>query len=180
MPCRILRSVSLVIAAALLAGACGARPTESTAPGVIPFAIAPAKVLASSPDLLALGKKTFEKECIACHGPAGNGEGDAAYLLYPRPRDFTSGQFRIISTWDGVPTDEDLFRTISRGMPGSAMPSWAHLPEETRWGLVHYVKSFAASPLVVRPAADPKAEGQSGTGVIHVPPPPPFTPPTRP
>ncbi|MBI4477676.1 MAG: c-type cytochrome, partial [Acidobacteria bacterium] len=70
-----------------------------------------------------------EKECAACHGPNGDGEGAAACLLYRRPRGFTTGQFRIVSTWDGVPTDEDLYRTISRGMPGSAMPSWAHLPE---------------------------------------------------
>ena len=120
-PASLLTATTMT--AALLGAACGSRGTESTAPGVIPFAIAPTKVLASSPDLLAAGKKTFEKECFACHGAAGNGEGDAAYLLYPRPRDFTSGQFRIISTWDNVPTDEDLFRTISRGMHGSALPS---------------------------------------------------------
>ena len=99
------RSVALVIAAPLLAAACGPRAAGGTASGAIPFPIAPAKMVASSPDLLALGKKTFEKECVACHGAAGNGEGDAAYLLYPRPRDFTSGLFRIISTWDNVPSD---------------------------------------------------------------------------
>ena len=138
-------------------------------PGVIPFSIAPTRMLASSPDLLALGKKTFEKECVACHGAAGNGEGDASYLLYPRPRDFTSGQFRIISTWDGVPTDDDLFRTISRGMPGSAMPSWAHLPEETRWGLVHYVKSFAKRPLTINAAHEPDTFGSGGAGLADGP-----------
>jgi hypothetical protein len=42
----------------------------------------------------------------------GNGEGEAAYLLYPWPRDFTSGEFCSVSTWDDVPTDEDLFRTF--------------------------------------------------------------------
>jgi mono/diheme cytochrome c family protein len=166
---RALRSVSALIAAAVLAAGCGGRPDEGTAPGVIPLAIAPAAVQSSSPALLALGKKTFEKECVACHGAAGNGEGDAAYLLYPRPRDFTSSQFRIISTWDGVPTDVDLFRTISRGMPGSAMPSWAHLPEETRWGLVHYVKTFATRPLKVNAAREPDKFGSGGAGVIAVP-----------
>ena len=139
------RPVHLVVAAALLASACGPRATDGTAPGVIQLSVTPTKVLPSTPDLLALGKQTFAKECAACHGGTGNGEGDAAYLLYPRPRDFTSGQFRIISTWDGVPTDEDLYRTISRGMPGSAMPSWAHLPEATRWGLVHLVRALRGS-----------------------------------
>src|SRR5262245_21455583 len=168
------QAVLLVIAATVGAAACGRRAPEIAGSGVISFPITPAKTLASTPSLLALGKKTFEKECVACHGPAGNGEGDAAYLLYPRPRDFTSGQFRIISTWDGVPTDEDLFRTISRGMPGSAMPSWAHLPEETRWGLVHYVKAFAKRPLKINAAHEPDRFGSGGAGPLTIPPEPPY------
>jgi cytochrome c oxidase cbb3-type subunit 2 len=123
---------------------------------------------------MALGRKTFEKECVACHAQDGTGEGPAAYLLYPRPRDFTSSLYRLISTWDNVPTDEDLFRTISRGMPGSAMPSWAHLPEETRWGLVHYVKSFSKRPFDLRPAHEPDRFGNGAAGIISIPPEPPY------
>ncbi len=137
--------------------------------------LAPGAPRAGSPELLALGQRVYDKECAACHGVDGRGSGDAAYLLYPKPRDFVTAKYRLVSTWERVPTDDDLFRTISRGMPGSAMPSWGHLSEETRWGLVHYVKSFAATPLVVTAATDAKAEGQSGTGVIRVPPAPPFT-----
>lgn len=165
----VVLSVGLV-----LLSACRASPPASSSPGVIPFSIAPTRVLPSTPDLLALGKATFQKECVACHGATGNGEGDAAYLLYPRPRDFTSGLFRIVSTWDGVPTDEDLFRTISRGMPGSAMPSWAHLPEPTRWGLVHYVKAFSKHPLTVSASHEPDKFGSGGAGPISVPPEPPY------
>jgi mono/diheme cytochrome c family protein len=157
----------------------GAPAPTMTAPAATgePLAVTltPTPARPASPELLALGKRLYDKQCAACHGITGHGDGEAAYLLYPKPRDFVTAKYRLVSTWERVPTDEDLFRTISRGMPGSAMPSWGHLSEEERWGLVHYVKSFAASPLVVRPAADPKAEGQSGTGVIHVPPPPPFT-----
>ena len=166
------RPVPVLMAATLVAAACGSRTPEGTAPGVIPLSIAPTTVVASSPALVTLGKTTFEKECVACHGPTGNGEGDASYLLYPRPRDFTSGQFRIISTWDGVPTDEDLYRTISRGMPGSAMPSWAHLAEETRWGLVHYVKTFAKRPIKVNANHEPDTFGSGGAGLMTVPPEP--------
>jgi mono/diheme cytochrome c family protein len=141
----------------------------------LPIAMAPTTVRAASPELLALGKRVYEKQCAACHGPDGRGEGEAAYLLYPKPRDFVAGRYLLVSTWDRVPTDTDLYQTISRGMPGSAMPSWGHLSEAERWGLVHYVKSFAKEPLVVQPATDPKGEGQQGTGVIRVPPQPPFT-----
>lgn len=175
MPCGILvRIVPIVLSAALTFAACDPRAAESVTSGVVPDAIVPTKVLPSSPELLALGKTTFEKECVACHGAAGNGEGDAAYLLYPRPRDFTTGQFRLISTWDGVPTDEDVFRTISRGMPGSAMPSWAHLPEDTRWGLVHYVKSFSTRPFTIRPNHEADNSGNGGAGLVVVPPEPPY------
>jgi mono/diheme cytochrome c family protein len=158
------------------AAACGrGLEPDSSRPGLISFSIEPARRLPASPALLKLGKDVYEKECVACHGPGGDGEGEAAYLLYPRPRDFTSGQFRLVSTWDSVPTDEDLFRTISRGMPGSAMPSWAHLPEQERWGLVHYVKSFSKRPLEVKAAREPDAEGNEGAGVITVPAEPRYT-----
>ena len=78
---------------------------------------------APSPKLLELGKATFEKKCIACHGTEGRGDGEAAYLLYPKPRDFVAARYRLVSTWEGIPTDNDLYSTIWRGMPGSAMPS---------------------------------------------------------
>ncbi len=131
----------------------------------------PQSVLAVSDALIELGKSTYERKCLACHGAEGRGDGEAAYLLYPKPRDFVTANYRLISTWEGVPTDEDLFRSISRGMPGSAMPSWAHLPEKTRWGLVHYLKSLARDAIVV----EPTAAGDAPTGVIQVPPETPYT-----
>ena len=152
-----------------------ASPVPPTTGDPLPVTLTPAAPRAASPELLALGKGLYDKQCAACHGLTGRGDGEAAYLLYPKPRDFTTGNYRLVSTWERVPTDEDLFRTISRGMPGSAMPSWGHLREEERWGLVHYVKSFAAKPWVILPSEDLKGEGQAGKGVIRVPPPPPFT-----
>ncbi|MBI2164472.1 MAG: c-type cytochrome [candidate division NC10 bacterium] len=149
-------------------------PAEA-AGGPLAVSLTPAAIRTPSPELLALGRRVYEKQCVTCHGADGRGEGEAAYLLYPKPRDFVAAKYALVSTWDRVPTDEDLYRTISRGMPGSAMPSWGHLAEEERWGLVHYVKAFAEKPLEVQPAADPKAEGQGGTGLIRVPPEPPFT-----
>jgi mono/diheme cytochrome c family protein len=162
-------------AAALLAGCQRTGDAPSDRPGPIPAAIEPSAVVPPSQDLVALGRKTYDKECRACHGEQGNGEGEASYLLYPRPRDFTSGQFRLISTWDDMPTDEDLFRTISRGMPGSAMPSWSHLTERTRWGLVHYVKSFSKRPLTIQASREPDSNGNNPAGPIRVPPEPRYT-----
>jgi mono/diheme cytochrome c family protein len=152
-------------------------PAASTEP--LPVSLSPSKPLRATPALLALGKRLYAKQCSACHGANGRGDGEAAYLLYPKPRDLVSAQYRLVSTWERVPTGEDLYRTISRGMPGSAMPSWGHLSEAERWGLVHYIRTFAATPLVVPEPAEPGGEGQAGTGVMRVPPRPPFTPEAR-
>jgi len=94
---------------------------------------------APAPDA-ELGKTLFKKHCDQCHGEKGKGDGKAAYLLYPRPRDFSRGVFRIVTTDNGVPSDEDLLGVIERGMPGSAMPSWEHLPEADRLALVAEVR----------------------------------------
>jgi mono/diheme cytochrome c family protein len=145
----------------------------------LPVTLGPSTTRAATPELLALGQSVYATQCAACHGSSGRGDGEAAYLLYPKPRDFVAARYRLVSTWERVPTDDDLFRTISRGMPGSAMPSWGHLSEDERWGLVHYIKAFAEKPIAVVAATDPKAEGQAGTGVIRVPPRPPFTPEAR-
>lgn len=125
-----------------------------------------------SPKLLALGKQIYAKQCAACHGVTGRGDGEAAYLLYPKPRDFVSARYRLVSTWERVPTDQDLFNTITRGMPGSAMPSWGHLPEEQRWALVHYIKSLAEKPIAIKPQKKPAPDGTGGEGIIHIPPEP--------
>jgi mono/diheme cytochrome c family protein len=157
----------------LASPACGRR-APSVEPGPLPAALTSARARPSTPDLLAVGQRLYARQCVACHGAAGDGAGEAAYLLYPRPRDFTRGQFRLVSTWESVPTDEDLYRTISRGMPGSAMPSWGHLSEEERWGLVHYVKSFSTRPLDTRAPRAPDADGNGGEGPLAVPPEPPY------
>ncbi len=166
-------AIWLAIVAATLAG-CVVRSAVGDGSAVAD-GVEPTRVMAASPVLLAEGERAFAKHCAACHGAAGDGRGEAAYLLFPRPRDLTRGQYRLVSTWEGVPTDEDLFRTISRGMPGSAMPSWAHLPEATRWGLVHYLKGFSERSFEIPDSAEPEKQWGTGKGVILAGTPPPET-----
>lgn len=195
MRARLVISLSAVVSLAVTSAGCGASPAARalapSGPAVptvsaptalpppsgepLPVKLTPSVTRTATPELLALGKQLYDKQCAACHGVAGRGDGEAAYLLYPKPRDFAAGNYRLVSTWERRPTDEDLYRTVSRGMPGSAMPSWGHLSEEERWALVHYVKGLAAAPWRVPPAVDPGAEGQTGQGIIRVPPAPPFT-----
>ncbi|MEE9166575.1 MAG: c-type cytochrome [Candidatus Neomarinimicrobiota bacterium] len=88
------------------------------------------------------GENLYTKHCLICHGDKGLGDGPAARFLDPKPRDFTSGVFKIRST-PSLPTDEDIFRTLTRGIPGTLMPSFVDLTGEERWDLVAYVKSFS-------------------------------------
>jgi DMSO reductase family type II enzyme heme b subunit len=134
------RSIAVVAGCALLFSGCGSgEPGGPAAPAQKPATSERAQK--ADP---GRAKTLYETHCAPCHGIAGDGQGTAAYLLSPRPRDFTRS-FRLVSTRDGVPTDEDLLRTLERGMPGSAMPSWAHLPEADRRALVALIKSFNPS-----------------------------------
>jgi DMSO reductase family type II enzyme heme b subunit len=89
------------------------------------------------------GKPLYELHCSQCHGDRGLGDGPAAVYLYPKPRDFTRGLFKIRTTPSGsLPTDQDLYDTIGRGMPGSAMPGFSQLTPQDRWALVSYLKTL--------------------------------------
>jgi DMSO reductase family type II enzyme heme b subunit len=90
------------------------------------------------------GKVVYERKCMLCHGEKGDGKGPAAEELSPAPRDFVAGVYKIRTTATKIPSDEDLFKVITDGMPGTSMPPWKVLPEKERWDLVTYIKTFAA------------------------------------
>ena len=111
---------------------------------------APSRAAAQAGDAGA-GKAVYERKCAGCHGEKGDGKGPAAELLAPKPRDFTAGLYKIRSTANKVPTDQDLFRIITAGMPGTSMPAWAVLPERDRRNVLAYIKTFAAEKLKEAP-----------------------------
>lgn len=91
------------------------------------------------------GKTIYDQHCAACHGATGDGNGPASVWLYPKPRNFSVGLFKIKSTpGQSLPTDEDLFQSVSRGLPGSSMPSFSYLTEQERHEVVQYVKQLTA------------------------------------
>ena len=79
------------------------------------------------------GEKIFRSHCASCHGLKGVG-GSGPSL--------TSGVFYHGST------DADLFRNISEGIPGTAMPDQFFSSAQI-WQIVAYVRSLSANP--VRP-----------------------------
>ena len=93
----------------------------------------------------APGKALYRRYCVGCHGPQGDGAGENAAWVDPKPRDFTAATFKCRSTPSGtLPTDQDLFDAITRGFVTTSMPSWKPLTEQNRADLVAYVKTFSA------------------------------------
>lgn len=94
------------------------------------------------------GAELFEAQCALCHGATGRADGPASELLFPAARDFSEGRFKLASTRNGVPTDQDLVDTLRRGMPGSAMPGWAWMPEQDLEALALHVRELAVAGIV--------------------------------
>jgi len=113
---------------------------------LIPFAGLGAQTHPGAPDdTVAAGKKLYAVQCAYCHGAQGKGDGEASDILFPRPRDFTHGEFRLRSTPKGSPpSDDDLFRTITWGVPGSAMPGFAFLTNAERRSLIEFIKTLSS------------------------------------
>jgi mono/diheme cytochrome c family protein len=109
---------------------------------------------------LERGQVLFEQRCAGCHGNDGRGNGAAAKFVGDNlggegklapPRDIAWGVFKFQSRDVGkLPTDEDLFATVRRGLPGAAMPAWTELGDQQVWDLVDYVKHLAERARTLR------------------------------
>jgi high-affinity iron transporter len=94
-------------------------------------AAAPEKTAA----LVEKGKASFSRNCVACHGQGGEGDGPAAKALKPKPRNLVAEP-----TPGGVPA---IFEVLSKGKKGTGMIAYKHLSEEERWALAYYVEGLA-------------------------------------
>ncbi len=90
-------------------------------------------------------KSDFRRYCAGCHGELGDGNGENAVWLDPKPRNFTLATFKCRSTLTGtLPTDQDLFNSIGRGFANSNMPIWNTFSGQQKADLVAYIKTFSA------------------------------------
>jgi len=122
-----------------------------------------------SAEMIEAGKRVYFTKCVWCHGVDGAGDGPGADRLWPRPRNFNQGTFKIRHTASGelplfdakkpIPGQNDLFETVTHGLPGSAMPPWEGiLTEEQRL----QVLSFVTTQLVKdRKFTDKQSESQT-------------------
>ena len=132
----------LVTAAAIVLSAAGLLTVSGSTPrdGLLWEEVQPTT---SAPDEdLALGRRVYDTHCLGCHGQTGGGNGPASLFLPVAPRDFTSGTFKYHSSSSPLPSDTDLFRTITVGFPAFGMPSFRQLSEEERWAALLLIKTF--------------------------------------
>jgi mono/diheme cytochrome c family protein len=103
----------------------------------------PTNLNSPGPGSVAHGKEIFLKNCAACHGPEGKGDGKDVGTLKrddgrpTRPRDLARGVYK------GGGDPDRLFARVSLGMPGTPMPDLRVLPPEDRADLVHFVRSLS-------------------------------------
>ncbi len=111
------------------------------------FVVEPVEGMAANqPDAGTQGKWVYERHCAACHGMTGEGNGPASVWLYPKPRNFSAGLFKIKSTpAQALPTDDDLLRSVIRGLPGSSMPGFSYLTDAELREVVRYVKQLTTT-----------------------------------
>lgn len=114
---------------------------------------------------LEQGRLLYEEHCATCHGLDGQASGPDARRLFPKPRDLAAGVYKFRTTPSGaLPADRDILRTITQGLPGTAMPAFEEFSPEQYQPLVSYVQGLSARfaegppPEPIRLAPDPGSE----------------------
>lgn len=82
----------------------------------------------------AKGKKVYRSTCLICHGPRGEGNGPGGAALNPKPANFTTKEFQS-------QTDGEIFWKLSNGR-GAMVAFKESIPEDKRWQLVAFIRSF--------------------------------------
>jgi high-affinity iron transporter len=117
-----------------------ARVTDSLVANITAAAGGPRVIepLPSRSPSLARGAAVFHERCAACHGETGHGDGPKAKSLKgPPPANLAD------HTVMGDKSMLDIFRRISIGTPGTAMPEFGEdVSADDRWAAAAYVQAM--------------------------------------
>jgi cytochrome c oxidase cbb3-type subunit 3 len=102
----------------------------------------------TGPEHEQAGAKLFRAQCAGCHGPDGTGTGAGASLA--------SGTF----VHGG--SDEALFGTISKGLPGTTMPAFSFSGLQI-WELVTHVRALE----IAHGGRQTKGDAQAGAAIFR-------------
>ena len=133
------RQISVFGLAAALALAIGCSSEDAASkPGAEGAKSAPSAAV--TPAVLERGKGLYKANCVACHGEGGKGDGPAAGVLKPPPRDHTDRAYmRTLS-------DKEIGDIIKMGgaIKGKPlMPSHPQFKEDELRALVAYVRTLS-------------------------------------
>lgn len=146
------RKAWAVIVGAVLVFGIGWRPIQLLAVAATPtsYAVSPEPFAVPS---IADGAALYQQQCVSCHGEEGEGDGSLAAGLPIAPLDLASPS--VAARPDG-----DLFWSLTVGMDGGIMPSFAVLAPARRWDLILYLKAqrqarITTSTLIAQATANP-------------------------
>jgi glucose/arabinose dehydrogenase len=93
------------------------------------------------------GKTLYARNCLSCHGKAGQGTGNVPSLVDGKLKGVTAGE---------------VFWFITKGSTDNGMPAWGFLPEEKRWQIVTYVEAMASGKVTASAASTTSAAESAG------------------
>ena len=118
-------------------------PDVEVKKGGVKAAVDLSSIMNSTPKVIKKGKELFGKNCTACHGNDGKGDGPAAGALKPPPRDFHK-----LEGWTNGTKFSDIYNTIQVGVPGTGMSPYDFIPVADRIAIIQYIRSLAKYPNV--------------------------------
>ncbi len=155
----VLPLVAMVIAVGVV------RSQQATDPN----AAALRNPVAATPASIAAGKKAYDENCAACHGPKAEGSVKAGVTISiiqeqggKQPPDLTD------AAWDHGSTDGDIFTAIKKGVPPTMMAGWeGRISDTEMWSIVGYLRALAAGTVTAAPAS-PSAAAAAPRPVLEL------------
>jgi mono/diheme cytochrome c family protein len=107
---------------------------------------------------LERGQDLYNRYCATCHGYSGKADTPQARQLDPHPRDLSVADFKRVETPGALPTDAELGRLITNGIPGTGMPPWPQLQGTDLDAVIQYLKTFSPRWQNTLPGSPQKGE----------------------